>query len=345
MQIRKKTLAALDAVYAVCPIELDGQTHFLAATEGHGQCLLFAPPDWTVSEVWDKPGGTMSLIPIPKRQEAFFAIQEFFPIFKSENAGLVYATVGDDKTKPWKVQRVLDLPFIHRAEVVMAGNSPYVVAASLCGGKDFIDDWSKPGKVYVSPVPEGVNGKWKLTPVLEGISKNHGMHVTKALGEQAVLISGQEGLFSIHVPNSPDKSWKSERLLSHEISDMYVGDIDGDGQPEIITIESFHGNTLAVYKQFDLKWKKVCEAQMDFGHVVWTGKLFGKPAILAGNRGGEKELVVLRFGTRRRNMLESIVLDQGVGPTQAVVINKHDGDLIISANHGIGEVALYEVKN
>ena len=57
MQIVKKTIAALESIYVVCPIELDGQTHLLAATEGHGKCLLFSPPDWTVSVVWDKPGG------------------------------------------------------------------------------------------------------------------------------------------------------------------------------------------------------------------------------------------------------------------------------------------------
>ncbi len=55
MKVNKKVLAKLESVYAVSSIELDGKVYFLAATEGHGACLLFTPPDWEMSHVWDGP--------------------------------------------------------------------------------------------------------------------------------------------------------------------------------------------------------------------------------------------------------------------------------------------------
>ena len=343
MQIQKTILATLDMVYAIGSIELDGNTHFLAATEATGPCLLFSPPDWTVSTVLDGPGGVMSLVPIPGRNGAFLAIQEFFPIFDSETAGIAYVEIGEDKTKPWKNQRILDLPFIHRLETVKGHHSTYMVAATLCGGKDYTDDWSRPGAVYVGSVPEDPRGQWSLRPVLEGITKNHGMHISNIQEKQIILISGQEGLFSLEVPDSPEESWQSEQLLCHEISDLYVGDIDGDGQPEIVTIEPFHGNSLVVYRLSGQSLQPICSWPLDFGHVVWAGNILGEPAILAGNRGGEKELTLLRFRSSGQAMLEPTVLDRGVGPTQIAVVNEKSRDLIISANHGIGEVALYEM--
>lgn len=344
MNITKRKLAQLEMVYSVCPVQIGGKTHFLAATESHGKCLLFSPPDWKTSVVWDGPGGSMQLVPFPGRERGFLAIQGFFPIFQSQHAAVVHAEAGNVLTKPWQVRRVLELPFVHRLGIVMVDSLPYIIAATLCGGKDFQDDWSKPGAVYAGVVPEDPSGKWSIQPVLQGVSKNHGMHVTNIDGRAVILITGQEGVFSIYIPREPGEEWRHERLIDYEVSDIYTADIDGDGVLEIIDIEPFHGDRLVIYKRLSGSWKAVFEMSINFGHVVWAGNILGKPAILVGSRGGAKELSLLCPKTNGSFIMEPQVLDEHVGPTQVAVVSKQDCDLILSANHNMGEVVLYEVN-
>jgi len=343
--IKKQTLAKLNKVYAVSTIQLGGCIHFLAASEGHDRCLLFTSPDWEASVVWDGPGGCMSLVPVPEHEGALIAIQEFFPIFRSENAGIVYVEVGKTITDPWHVKRVLDLPFAHRIAIVRVSKVFYLVAATLCGGKDFQDDWSKPGTVYVGPIPNNPSDKWLLKPILKGISKNHGMHVTTLNKRQVVMISGKEGLFMLQVPENLSSRWECERLLEHEVSDVYSFDLDNDGISEIVTIEPFHGNSLVVYKNMSKKWQPVFETSMDFGHVVWAGRILGESAIIGGFRGGSKELFLLCPKAPDLKDFSRRTLDEGVGPTQIAVVHKQECDLILSANHGQNEVTLYRLTN
>ena len=80
------------------------------------------------------------------------------------------------------------------------------------------------------------------------------------------------------------------------------------------------------------------------GHVVWAGALAGAPAILTGSRGADKELAMLAVISADPFSVERTVLDVAVGPTQVAVVNQGDRDLILSANHGAGEVALYTLS-
>ena len=343
MNVEKQVLAKLDKVYVVSLMQINGRGHFLAATEEYGKCLIFSPPHWEVSVVWNDPGGCMSLIPVPGRKKAFVGIQEFFPIFQCEHAGIVYAEAGEVITEPWQVTRVVDLPFVHRIEIVPVGSTPFLVAGSLCGGKTFQDDWSQPGTVYAGPIPESPSDKWSLEPILKGISKNHGMHVAIMDNKTVVMVSGKEGLFMLEVPEKPGLQWQYKRLLEHEVSDIYSYDIDGDGIPEIVTIEPFHGHRLAIYKCMFKHWQPVFETSMDFGHVVWAGEILGQPVILGGCREGSKELFLLRPKTRDLRAMSREILDSDVGPTQIAVVHKRDSDLILSANHESNEVVLYEL--
>jgi len=345
VKIKKRKLADLEMVYAVGAFGIGGRTHLAAASEGRGgACLVFSPPDWRTSVAWEGPGGAMSLAPVPGRPGTLVAIQRFFPVFDSEGAGLYLARAGEDLASPWKVERIASLPFAHRAEVVDVAGTPFMVAASVCGGKDFRDDWSKPGVVYVAPVPEDPTDDLALVPVIDEISKNHGMHVTAMDGRRVVLIGGGEGLFALEIPEDPEGPWRSERLLDHETGEVFAADLSGDGRMELVTIAPFHGDRLAVYRRVDGAWQTVYETGVAFGHVAWAGRLLGERTIIAGSRGGDKELVLLRVTATDPFTVERTVLDTGVGPTQIAVVHQDDSNLILSANHAAGEVALYTLR-
>ncbi|MFH0965376.1 MAG: hypothetical protein V2A58_15355 [Planctomycetota bacterium] len=344
MRVEKRHLADLEMVYAVREIRLSGQSHILAASERRGgACLLFSPPDWRTSVAWEGPGGGMSLSPVPGREGTLLAIQKFFPVFQSEEAGLYLARAGADPHSHWTLTRVADLPFAHRLEVVEVGGQPHLVAATLCAGKSFQDDWSQPGAVYIGPVAIEAEGSWPLARVLTGITRNHGMQVTALADEGVVLVSGDEGLFSLGIPRDPGGEWRSRKLIGRPISDMAAADLNADGQTEIVTIEPFHGDRLVVWKRKGEDWQVLHEAPLDFGHVVWAGTLLGGPAILAGSRGGDRGLVMLAVTSTDPFSVKRTLLDGGIGPTQVAVIRQGSTDLIVSANHGVGEVALYKL--
>ena len=345
MNITKRILASLELIYAVCTIQIEGETHFVAATEGYGECLLFSPPDWTASSVWEGPGGTMCLTPLPGRGGALLAIQEFFPIFQSESAGIVYAEPRGSSTEAWHVRRVIDLPFAHRIEIVHIGPVPYLVAASLCEAKDSQDDWSHPGTVYAGPLPRDPSGHWSLDPILSGISKNHGMHATHLDGCKVVLIAGREGIFSIRVPAEPGEEWFWTRLVEHEVSDVHATDIDGDGIPELVAIEPFHGDTFTIYKLLSREWQAIFCMPISFGHVVWAGDVLGAPAMLVGSRSGDEDLSLMRVQSTDPVRIERSVIDRGIAPTQVGVVHRGNVCQIISANRGTGNAVLYELTH
>lgn len=346
MKISKIVLNKMKRVYAVCSIDIHGKTHFLAAPGGHGECLLFSPPDWDVSTAWIGPGGTMGLVPMPDRKNTLIAIQEFFPIYKSENAGIYYAEVPDNKRDLWNFNRIIDLPFVHRCNIVNIDKSPYLIASTLCGGKRFIEDWSKPGAVYVGKLPDYSSDKCLLSPILEGIYKNHGMYkTTDNENHQLIFISGSQGIFQIKIPDKEGDIWSSERIIGCEVSDVCFFDVDNDEIEEMVTIEPFHGNTLVIYKKFKSNWLPVYHTEINFGHALWCGIFLGTPSIIYGSRGGSKELSLLHYKSGKENFdMEKIILDEGGAPAQITVVHKKNHELILVSNNGLGEVTLYKVK-
>lgn len=167
--------------------------------------------------------------------------------------------------------------------------------------------------------------------------------MTSRHGKQVVMISGKEGLFALKVPKKLDGQWQHEHLLDHEVSDTYSYDVDRDGTPEIVTIEPFHGDRLVMYKSFAGEWKSIFETSLNFGHVVWAGKILDKPAVLGGSRGGKKELFLLSSKTNNVRDMRCKILDSNVGPTQVRVIQKKNCTIILSANHAANEIALYKL--
>ena len=117
---------------------------------------------------------------------------------------------------------------------------------------------------------------------------------------------------------------------------MAVFDLDRDGQPELITIEPFHGNHMGVHKRSaDRTWQKVAERPLHFGHVVWAGDFADRPTLIVGNRGGPKDLYLLR--ARPTAPLES-----GGGPANIAIFSSTE---LLVANQAISQVALYRVSD
>jgi hypothetical protein len=345
MKFEKKFLTNLNRCYATSSTIINGERKILLATEGEGACYIYSGEEFKQETVWDGPGGTMSMIPVPGKNGDFLAVQNFFPTFQSEKATIVWAQPQEDGG--WNVKTILDLPYVHRFDILTAGGVNYFLGATLCTTKAFKDDWSDPGKIYVGVVPEDLNEPIKLEVIKEGLTKNHGYCHGTWDGKTVGFVTCEEGVFVVTPPQNKDEEWKVEQILDRPISDIAIVDIDGDGVDELVTIEPFHGGDFVINKKVANKYEIVYKypKEMDFGHVVWGGNLRGIPTIIGGYRRVEKELFYIQCESTQPLKFKTGVIEAGVGPSNVAVINEKDRDIIISANRELGQAALYIVTD
>jgi hypothetical protein len=287
----------------------------------------------------------MAIIPMPPFTgipNSLLIIDGFFPIFQSEGAGASLYSGAPDSPEPWKRQRLFDLPFLHRMDLVFPSGKPAIIAAALCGRKDFRDDWSSAGAVYAVEISEDRSQCQVGKPILGGISKNHGMFVQRRKEGEEVFVSGEEGVFSIRVPKV-EEEWHSEKILDTATGDVVLNDLDGDGEEEILAIQPFHGDTACIYKKIGGEWRPVWKAPLDFGHVAWAGEIRGRKSVILGSRAGKKELSLYSLKDPSRWDFERIILDEGKGAANIAVVNEDDRDLVFASNVAVGEVTLYEI--
>ena len=372
MTTHKTKLADLESGYAISTLRLNGATHVIAAPEGKGPFILFPPPEWKPTILADGHGGVMSIVELPGHESTLAASGECYPGFQFENGGVFLLHPGEPQEEPeprhsrhsargsnrdrggiaqaevmWSVKRGFDLPFAHRLDTLSIKGRPYLISATSAAGKANKDDWSRPGTVYATRIPEQLDGIWEQVQILEGIFRNHGLHHTVLDGRETLLVGGAQGLIALLVPSEEGEPWERHTLLPREVSEVYAADLDEDGQMELVTIEPFHGNQLSVYKRsgdrIDGSWHRLFEADLSFGHGLWAGSLAGEPAVMAGSRTGDMDLSVFSIQSLVPFVAQRSVIERGAGPTQLLVLQENGQEHIFSVNQSLSEVAMYTV--
>lgn len=339
--ITKEKLAVLPIGYCISLMELQGRQYCITASEDRdGELLLIDTQTKSVQKVTGLSGGVMSILPIPEREGEFLAIQRFYPVFDSKEAEIVHCRLGhlDGETIPATVRTVADLPYVHRIALTGTPQARTLVAATLCHGKDYIDDWSKPGAVYSYRLDSELN-VFDRRLLLDGIYKNHGMYQYRKTGGMYVLVSGEQGVWVI------DGTGACEKLCNEPVSDLCMFDVDGDGMDEMICIAPFHGDTLKVLKKSGDAWITLAQEKLSFGHAVWCGLCSGAPVILACNRGGDRATTLYRpVRSGEKLDLTCVDVDLGVGATNIAVQPQAQGLVLYAANHGCDETARYMIE-
>lgn len=341
MQIRQKTLASLAAGYAVATMTLNGKPYYLAGSEAEGGgCLLISATTGRTYPLAGLRGGIMSMVPIPERPGAFLAIQKFYPVFRSEQAEIVYVQMVPkrDGTLACEVNKLCALPFVHRIALVGGEGSRRVVAATLCREKRFVEDWATEGSVYEIPLPDAPGEATKPNMIFTGIRKNHGMFQHQSGGKDVVVVSGEEGVFEL--THHGEGVWSIQKILAEPTGDVWMYDIDGDGAQELLTIAPFHGDSLRIYRKENGGWKVFHELELRFGHAVWAGSILGRVFILSASRAGDKALSVYRVepGEGGGCAIERKAVYEGLGSAQLAVYSEGDTVRVVTSNHGQNEV-------
>ena len=344
MKIEKHKRTELQGCYSCSSIEVDGQTRILLASEGRDRCLAWSAPEYERSHtVWDAPGGTMSMVPIPGTNGEFLAIQKFFRLFDWEEAKLVHVLPLADET--YRVTDLLHLPYIHRFDLLTVGGRHYFIACTLAAHKATKDDWSHPGGIWVGEYTGAA--PLSLSRLRVDITQNHGYSRLVRDGVMRGLVTGREGAFTVTPPQRPGDEWRVEQFMDWPISDITAIDIDGDGELEFATIEPFHGEFFRMYKKRGGVFEKIFEHPevTEFYHVVVGARLAGEPVVIGGCRRGKKQLFYVRARQASPLELEARVIEEGVGPSNVYVLHEADREIIVAANRESEEAALYFVTD
>ena len=344
-----RTLARMEVPYSIARVPADAAGLMPAVavgSEGEGPLLLLRPPEYRPEVLAEKPGGFMSLCHLQWAGRPFLAASTCFkPVFKGADCRL--AAYPLDRGPLPVPEDIGPLPYTHRLGLATVCGTGCLLASTLCGGKDFLDDWSRPGSIHLSVVPSapgGGPGAWGFRPICGGLSKNHGMDPAVFTGgRRGFLLSAHEGLFFLEAPRETRGAWEREAIAAGEYSDACAFSWDADGEPQVFSLSPFHGNILSRHRLTPGGWvRETIDDSIEFGHVLWAGMLLGRPGLLVGSRGAGKDLAIYRPAG---GFLKKELIDEGVGPAQAAVVDrgKNECTIFVSA-HARGEVVSYAIS-
>lgn len=345
MNIKKVKTHELEKCYSIAPLTFQGKKHILVAAEKVNKCLMFDLDGNYEETVWDEPGGTMSMVQVPGTNGQFLATHKFYSPNDSKEAKIVVVTPNEDGT--WKVETLVDLPHVHRFDIISRDGVNYIIAATLCSGRDFKDDWSYKGKVYVAKLPEDLsvynaNNQLPMSVIKEELLKNHGYFRGEEKGYHYSVVGTEEGIYKITPPAKGAEDFVIEQLLDSPASDMTLVDLDGDGLDEMVVFSPFHGANVDVYKIIDGKYQKVFSygESFDFSHAIWSGEIAGKKIALLGNRERTKQLMGLYM---EDGQCKTEVYDENIGVANTYSYKNENKEYIVSANRESNEIAFYQV--
>ncbi len=346
MKAAKKVLGKLEKAYALAPVIYQGAPHFLVASELAKPCLLFDQEGNQKDVVWEKPGGVMSMVYVPGTDGQFLTTHKFFSF--NDAAEAVISLVTPIAPGNWEIRTLVELPYVHRIDIVERGGVRYLIACQLKSGQEYENDWRFPGNVYAAVLPEDLSkleGTLELTLLKDAMPRNHGYYRVMNGAIPTCIISADTGVFRFTPPPEAGGEWTIETLIEDPTSDAVLMDFDGDGKPELAAIAPFHGDRVRIYKERDGAYQMVYEyeTELPFCHGFFGGEICGTPTLLVGHRAGPRDLLAFTWdagaGTYR-----SQLLDHDIGPANLLVYQKDGTDILISANREIDEIAMYVIE-
>ena len=284
-------ICEIDTPYAIEFLQLKEGTVGICASNVEGESCLFNPdqPAEFCFQNLDVPNRGAQVFK-QESEDSYYAVQGFLPQYQCEDAGIVLVSRQDEKN--WKVDPCFKMPFVHKFTTVRVGEAQYMLCATLSGPKKFLDDWSIPGKVLISRIPDDqVNGDWDFEPLISPMTKNHGFCEVDYLGEHLVIFTAHEGVFAVHVPAKEGGPFRVEQMLEHEVGDIFAV-VEGR-KLRLATINGFHGNEAASYLwSRGSKPVKEFSFPVDYGHAAWTGEFEGSKMLAFSELNGSGRFMI-----------------------------------------------------
>lgn len=346
MKINKKIMAHMKKAYSVCPVVFQGENRIIAATEKDGPMNLFDENGDFIETIIEDFGGVMSIVPLVNEDESFLSTYKFYSPNDGYDASIVHIK---RKEGSWTYRKIVDLPFVHRFDVLRVEGKNFLIASTIKSGFDFRNDWNQPGKVFVAELPENLDeineeNPLKLEILHDDLTKNHGYYrVNEELPYS--MISSVEGVFKV-VPPHKGSSWQMLKILDQSTSDILYYDLDGDGKKELVTFSEFHGDHLDIFKEMpNGEFERVFayKKPLKFLHALYATEYEDKTLLIVGHREGERDLFALYYD-KTSDSYKRLDIDSNVGVANVSGIFR-DGNLsLIACHRETDQVCMYEFE-
>lgn len=347
LKAEKKVLGELTKCYSLAHVVDEGKDYLVCAAEKQDPCYMFNFEGEKVAQLWDGPGGVMTMEQFPCDDFVLMATWKFYGPNDSAEAKIVYYTKEGDGLK---CNVLCDLPFVHRFGIVNRNGVNYLVACTLKSAHAFKNDWTCPGRIWVAELPEDIRqfnaeNQLVLTPLVSGLYRNHGFTKVHENGYDFALVGSDQGVLKVVPPEEKGGEWTCESLFEGPTSDMLYEDFDGDGNRELLVMSPFHGDTLEIYKLKDGACEKVYShpEKLPFLHAIYACEIDGKKYGIIGNREGNRDFFAIYFDDEKKDYAID-QLDQGAGAANAMFYKDGDKNMVMAANRETNEIAIYELK-
>ena len=343
LKAKKDVIGNLNKCYSLAKLEWKDQVYFACAAEKKGPAYLYDREGNLIEKLWDGPGGVMSMEQYPGKVLTLLATNKFYSPNDSAEASIVYY---QKMKNGWKRELLCKVPFVHRFGVLKRNGINYLVVCTIKSSHAYKDDWSCPGRVWVSELPDDLSiynekHQLELTPLISGLYHNHGFCKEVENEIQIALIGTDNGIYKIVPPEKKGSEWVYEKILNIEASDMIYKDFDGDGNKELLVLSPFHGDSLNVYHFDDSKYDWVFRypERLPFLHAICAGEFNGIQYAFIGNRKGNRNLFAIHYD----KVTKKYIVDQIDGDAGAANCLYYNNK-IIAANREKDEIALYTLR-
>ena len=285
------------------------------------------------------------MVQVPGTDGQVLATHKFYSPNDSKEAKIVVVT--PEGNGPWEIRTLVNLPHVHRFDILQSNGNHYLIACTLKSGHEYKDDWSHPGKVYAAKLPEDLSQfddehPLELQIIKDGMLKNHGYYKVREGEEESALVCSENGVFRFYPPTHAEDTWSVEQLLDLPASDALLADLDQDGEKELVILSPFHGSEIRIYRKIRDAYQLVYlfPEKAEFLHAIWSGTINGKPVAVIGHRNGAKRLLRFSWDPKKKNYTFEI-LDENCGPANAYGYSRNGKDILIATTREINEIAMY----
>ena len=335
-EFRAHTIATdLKGGYQVVAIDVnhDGKIDLIALASGMTELVWFENPTWERHVIagnlprminlaaWDIDGDGIPEI----------VLTHEFSMRAKDSIGIVSVLKHNgDPRQPWTVTEIDRLPTSHRlrwADIDGSGKK-VVVNAPLIGAKAEAPDYrDRVPLVYYRP------GDWKRQ-VIDDSSEGL-VHCIAAVdwdrdGRDEILLAGFNGILLYKF--GKNGKWSRTELAKGDpapwpksgSSDVAAG--KAGKETFLASIEPWHGNQVAVYRQKGAAWQReVIDDSLVDGHTIVTADLDGDglDEIVAGFRGKPQRVYIYKFDNKSWNRQ---ILDDGDMSAAACAVADLNGD-------------------
>ena len=246
----------------------------------------------------------------------------------------------------WTSHYIDEIPFLHRIGLadINGDGQLLLFVASIRGAEGEFNEWHDPGALWCYQIPsDPINQTWQRRLIDNQLHLNHGLSFgdVDRDGRLDILIGCRDGLIWFEPPSNPfTERWHKWIISDCESSEVFTVDLDGDGINEILSIEPWHGNTIAWYKASGNlrrdKWlRHEIDNTLNRGHALHAVDLDndGKIEIITGYNGKGTSLQLYRHTNLSQNQWEKVLIDHGGLGVGLMVIDdlNHNGRMDIVA--------------